>query len=53
MRGWIILECLIAVAGVVSMVSGRSPLNSAVCLTVLGFVLLGLTVSARIVRGRA
>lgn len=52
MRGWIILECLIAVIGLLSMGSGRSPLNSAVCLTILGFVLLCLTVSARIVRGR-
>ena len=52
MRGWIILDCLIAVSGLAAMASGRPSLNSAICLTALGFVLLTLTLSARFVRGR-
>lgn len=52
MRGWIILDCLIAGAGLVAMMSGRLTLNSAVSVTALGLVLLTLTLGARIVRGR-
>ena len=52
MRGWIILDGLMTLIGVVSMTSGRQILGSAVSLTVLGVLLLTLTLGARLVRGR-
>lgn len=53
MRGWIILDSLISVAGLASLASGRTAFGSSVSLTALGLLLLMLTLGARMVRGRA
>ena len=53
MRGWIILDSLMALAGLVSMSSGQQVLGSAVSLTALGTLLLTLMLAAKVVRGRA
>ena len=47
MRGWIIVDSLMTVSGMVSIVSGRQSLESAVSLTALGLLLLTLTLGAK------
>jgi len=53
MRGWIILDSMMALAGLGSMAWGRQLMGSAVSLGALGLVLLALALCARMVRGRA
>lgn len=52
MRGWIILDSLMALTGLASIASGPQSLRSAVCLSSLGLLLLMLALGARMVRGR-
>jgi len=53
MRGWIILHSLTTSIGIASAAtsSGAAP-GAALGLSVLGVILLGLAVGARLVRGR-
>ena len=53
MRGWIILDLLMALTGLVSIMLTRQALGSAISLGILGLLLLMLSLAARIVRGRA
>ena len=53
MRGWIILDSLMALSGLASMASGPRSLRSAVSVAALGLLLLALTLGARFLRGRA
>ena len=53
MRGWIILDSVMALTGIVSFASGGPAVTSAVSLSALGVLLLTLTLGARMVRGRA
>lgn len=53
MRGWIILDSMMALAGLGSMAWGGQAMGSAVSLGALGLVLLALALCARMVRGRA
>jgi hypothetical protein len=53
MRGWIILDSLMTLTGLVSLASGKEPLGSAISLSALGLILLTLSLGAKMVRGRA
>ena len=53
MRGWIILDSLMAMAGLVWMTIGRHSFGSALGICAIGLLLLVLTLSAKLVRGRA
>jgi hypothetical protein len=53
MRGWIILDSVMALTGIVSFANGSQSVTSAVSVSALGFLLLTLALGAKMVRGRA